>query len=52
MFAIGGGQHCYGVNQVRSRAGSSFDINDCLSKENNIDDLMGLGSISKIPVTG
>ncbi len=53
MFAISGGvqSHNYGINQVRSRAGSSFDINDCFSNENHIDDLMALGSLTKVPVS-
>lgn len=42
-----------GVMMGRSRGGSSFDINDCFSKENHIEDLMSYGgSMTKTPAYG
>ena len=42
FFAI----HLGNVNQLRSRAGSNFDINDCFSKDNNIEENVCLGTVS------
>jgi hypothetical protein len=38
------------TNQVRSRAGSSFEIGDCYSKESNNEDNFYLGTVTAKPL--
>ena len=47
FFAI----HHGNVNQLRSRAGSNFDINDCFSKDSNIEESVCLGNTVSIKTT-
>ena len=48
MDLYSGGPTC--TNQVRSRAGSSFEIGDCYSKESNIEDNFYLGTVTTKPL--
>jgi len=53
MLAMqGNNQPMNGFIHTRSRAGSSFDLNDCFSKDHPIEDIMAGGSISRLVMPG